>query len=526
MNKVAIYLNQHLTGSVFDKESICEAYSTDRSMLKIKPQLVALPENTSDVRKIVRFIRQLNEKEYDLPISIRGSGLSKTGADLSNGIVISMEKLDKVCELDIHDRLVQVQSGITLDKLNAVLAPHGLTLPILANPNETIGSLIANAMRDNYSKRYGGILSHVRRIEVVLANGDVIHTERLNMHKFQSKKKQSNLEGEIYDKLDKAIQDNYELIADMPDNSLVGYPLLKNVKKNNTFDLLPVFFGSEGSLGIITEIILRAEVIPPKPSHFLAIFDAFESAEEFAENCEKLDALTVELYDNRIFKAIEESGKKSKLLSHKFEEGFAVLTSFDMKPAKAHHRISKLLATLPKSVFTISEDEDNSDEFDSLVSTVTPFLNATGEFERPNLLNDFYVPKENLAEFIKGLKQLEKDSKKTLELFGCYTTGIYSVRPDFNLHKIDERRSAMMLLRDFNSLLLNNFGSLAGGLPEGRLKPIVIYPELSSGERELIEKVRTIFDKSGIFAPETKSRYNTRSAVQHLRDEPLSGFNS
>ena len=124
MNKIAIYLNRHSPGNVFDKESILEAYSSDRSLLKVKPRFVAIPESTSDIRKLVKFVNQLAEKKYNLPIAIRGSGLSKSGSDLSSGLVISMEKLNHVRELDAHDRLVHVQAGITLGKLNAVLAPH------------------------------------------------------------------------------------------------------------------------------------------------------------------------------------------------------------------------------------------------------------------------------------------------------------------------------------------------------------------------------------------------------------------
>ena len=56
VNKIAVYLNSHLSGNVFDKDSILEAYSTDRSLLKIKPRLVAIPETTADIRKIVRFV--------------------------------------------------------------------------------------------------------------------------------------------------------------------------------------------------------------------------------------------------------------------------------------------------------------------------------------------------------------------------------------------------------------------------------------------------------------------------------------
>ena len=75
VNKIAIYLNRHLTGNVFDKDSVLDAYSTDQSLIKIKPRFVALPETTADVRKLVRFSNQLVDKKYSLPISVRGSGL-------------------------------------------------------------------------------------------------------------------------------------------------------------------------------------------------------------------------------------------------------------------------------------------------------------------------------------------------------------------------------------------------------------------------------------------------------------------
>ena len=89
MNKIAKYINQHIIGNVFDSPSILEKYSTDRSALKITPRMVAIPENTSDVRRIVRFVNQLSKKSVHLPISVRGSGLDKTGADLGTGLVLS-----------------------------------------------------------------------------------------------------------------------------------------------------------------------------------------------------------------------------------------------------------------------------------------------------------------------------------------------------------------------------------------------------------------------------------------------------
>lgn len=526
MNKIAVYLNRHLTGNVFDKDSILEAYSTDHSMLKIKPRFVALPESTSDVRKIVRFVSQLSEKKYDLPIAVRGSGLSKTGADLTDGLVISMEKMDRTRELDAHDRLIHVQAGITLGKLNAVLAPHGLTLPIDADPRETIGSLIANAPRDKFSKRYGGIMNYIDRIEVVLANGDLIQTSRLNFSKLNSKKSEKSLEGEIYQKIDELVSKNSKDITDQTKDTRIGYSGLRHVRRNygHTFDLLPVFFGSEGSLGVITEVIMRVEVLPPHPHRLFAVFGSLKSATEFADRLEKFNPLSIELYDTRIFKQVDDYGKKPSLLTRKFDDGFLVLTAFNDKTSKTRRKIHRVLRLLPKSAYVVAETIKNSPDFDDFSASLMNFINNAPKGERPNLLHDFYISKENLEDFVKDLASLEKSSKQKLALFGSYATDIYSVRPEFDLKKVEDRRAALTLLRDFNEMLNQHGGVLAGGLPEGRLKPIVIYPGLDPDQKQLITDVKKIFDPRNIFADGVKSSYDTRSAVRHLRTESIRGI--
>lgn len=522
MNKIAIYLNRHLTGNVFDKDSILEAYSTDRSILKIKPRLVAVPENTSDIRKIVRFVSQLADKKYNLPIAIRGSGLSKTGSDLSSGIVISMEKLNHVKELDPHDRLVHVQAGITLGKLNAVLAPHGLTLPIAADPNETIGSLIANAPRDNYSHRYGSIMKYTNRIEVVLANGELIQTSPVSSTKLAELKRGRTLEGEIYSKLDELIQENNEMINGLSDKTCFGYPGIKNVRcdKGHSFDLLPVFFGSEGTLGIITEVILCLEVLPPRQHRLMVNFSSIESAREFMAFAKKLQPLSVEMYDARIFNHVEECGKKPDILPKKLENGYIVIVSFDDKLRKTRHKIKKCQKFLPKATRIVIETLKNTTSFDAVEDSLSIYLNDSATNERPNVLHDFYVPGDRLEEFIQSLKDLEEAHEKSFEPYGCYSTGIYSLRPEFDLSKIAERRTALMLMRDFSELLKQYDGTLAGGLPEGKLKSLVLYPDLKADEKKLFKSVKNIFDSAKILTPDAKTDYDTKSTVRYLRVEP------
>lgn len=520
MNKIAIYLNRHITGSVFDKDPILEAYSTDASLLKIKPRFVAIPESTSDIRKLVKFIDQLSEKNYQLSIAIRGSGLSKTGADLSSGLVISMEKLNHVRELDAHDRLIHVQAGITVGKLNAVLAPYGLTLPVHADPKETIGSLISNCPKDDFSGKYGGIMNFVERIEVILSNGDILQTSRMSKGKLrQTINKKENRISSIYGKLSKILVDNQELISEQ--TTSLGYPALKHVKRLNgkVFDILPAFYGAEGSLGIITEVILRVAVQSPRKHRVFAVFNSFENAKSFLDYCQTLRPLSLQLYDNRIFKLAEEYGKKPDLLTKKYDEGYMVLASFNDKMRKSRRKVRKCVKFLPKSAYVVPETIKNSSDFDDFETSLSIYINSGARTERPNLLNDFFVPKEKLQDFLEETKKYEKKIKKPLAIYGNYATDNYSFRPEFDLKKIEERRTALIILRDIAAILKSHEGNIAGGYPEGRLKPVVVYPELDKKEKELIEKVKKIFDPNNILTPESKSNYNTKSAVRHLRTD-------
>jgi len=232
MNKIAKYLNQHIVGNVYDRPEILSKYSTDHSILRVEPKMVVIPENTGDVRRIVRFVNQLHVKDAHLDLAIRGTGLDKTGADLSSGIVLSTEKLNHIQEIDEHARLVRVQSGVTLGQLNSALSLKGLTLPIAADPRQTIGSLIANFVSDDFGGKYNGIYYYVDCLEAVVSTGDVIQTSRLNRRFLEHKKGLSTFEGAIYREISNSIEDNFDVISDLdkkPTIDSAGYELIAQV---------------------------------------------------------------------------------------------------------------------------------------------------------------------------------------------------------------------------------------------------------------------------------------------------------
>ena len=237
MNKITKYLNQHINGQVFDRPSILRAYSRDKSVIEVTPRLVALPADTDDIEFLVKFSSDLSDKGFNLPITVRGAGNSKTGACLGEGMIISTERLNKIEEVDEHGKLVRVQAGVTLEKLNAVLAAYNLNLPIRANEKETIGGLISTFPTDPYAKKYGSIFYFVDRLELVLSNGSLVQTVSFTKNGLKMAEKRPELEGKIYHELNNLIVENADVIENLKssDHSRAGYNMISQVKKDGDF---------------------------------------------------------------------------------------------------------------------------------------------------------------------------------------------------------------------------------------------------------------------------------------------------
>lgn len=526
MNKIAKYINQHIIGNVFDSPSILEAYSTDRSALKITPRMVAIPENTSDVRRIVRFVNQLSKKSVHIPIFIRGSGLDKTGADLGTGLILSTEHLNKILEIDDHSRLVRVQAGVTLGQLNSALALYGLTVPILADPRETIGGLIANFTTDAAAGKYNGIYYYVDCLEAVLSNGDAIQTARYSRRHLTKKTELTSFEGEIYRGIDQLIEDNAELVKDLGAKSTIdasGYQMISQVVRDpvRSFDLLPLFYASQGTLGVITEVILQCEVLPPKVRHFIAAFESISAAESYIQEIMPLIPEELNLYDARMFKACANHGKDPALFAPKFNKGYFVLAGFDDKPRKIKKKLKKCLQLLPDNAAAVTETDDNTTDFQRFYSAIISYLNDDVRGERTPLCDDFYVPSEHLSNFLTDLRDLEKAYSQELPVFGSFSTSNYSIRPDVQLNTVEGRQFILKFIKDFDSLLREHGGSITGGAPEGRLKAMVVNRNFSDEEADFYAKIKNVFDPEEIFCPDIKLGATTNATVRHLRTSYL-----
>lgn len=519
MGKIARYLNELIVGNVFDSPEILEYYSFDRSVVQIKPKAVALPESTDDVSKLMRFCNQLALKNIKIPVSIWGSGLDEMGANLGEGIIISTEKLNRLLESDRRERLVRVQAGITLKELNTALSMYGLTIPIGGYETETIGGLISNCPSDVYSGKYGGIMNYVERIEVVLANGDILQTNRLNSRVFERIMQNKTTEAKIYRKISELIKSKEGLIEEIKQNNhgSSGYPTIAQVSRRGTLDLMPLFFGAQGTLGIITEVILRGVPLRNKTVRTVATFKDFSMAQKFLEFANELKPRQLDFYDIDIIKSAKNTGKKLSAVSDKTETGFVVFAKFDHKINSCAKKLNDIKKVLPRGSQIIIESEKNKEQLDEFENSLSSFLNQVRVGERVPLAIDFYLPPDNLVKFLDDLTVVEKSLKMDLKLFGSYSSSNYNIRPKFKIDDEDFAKKALAFLRACTFIINRQGGSLTGGLPEGRVKSITTNSSMPEKEKELYLEIKQIFDPRGIINSDIKLFTDPKFTIKHFR---------
>lgn len=526
MSKLAEYLNQHILGNVFDRESIREAYATDRSILKITPRLVALPETTNDIRKLLRFASQLASRDFKLPVTVRGTGLDKTGASIGPGLVISTEKLNHIEEIDVRGRLVRVQPGITLGDLNEALRLQGMCLPVVYDPRATIGGLIANCPNDDASERYGGIFHFVERLEIVLPSGDLVQLSPQSLRSAELKASSSLPEGELYRKIEHIMDEAADTILDcgMRPLDLAGYRGIAQVRTQHNFNLLPLLFGSQGTLAVISDIILHVETLPPEPERLMVSFHDLKAAQRFLNFVRDLEPFLLKVYDLRIIEAAAECGKKPDLFTRKLGKGLLVIVSFNYRRAKNRKKFEQCLAVLPPGTFSVLETPDNGAAFDSLYNSLLSYLNDNRRGEHAPVMDDVFVPSMHFGDFLDGLKALEDELKLELPLFGSFATSSYNVRPELDFDSIEGRKQVVNFLKLYSQLVLDCQGSLTGNGPEGQVKALMLPKTLGVGERQLYSSIKEAFDPLGILNPHIKLGADIKNIVHHIRTTEKGGI--
>lgn len=529
MSKISQYLNEHILGEVTSADSARKYFSTDGSVLSITPEIIVHPRVTNDIRKVARFTWQLAEKGHVMPVTARGGGSNLTGAAIGKGIIINnLAHLNKIIYISLKnkDQFVHVQPGANFGALNETLKSHNMT--ISAHPSSASYSTIGGAVANNSSGKAGPIRDWITRLEVVLSNGDLIETTRISKRDLNKKKGLQTFEGEIYRKIDGIIEDNQHLITDKIDPSLrdnAGYPGITKVKqRDGSFDLTPLFIGSQGTLGIISEIVLKTDFFSDEESAIVATFSDPEVARDAADILAALKPSSVEVMDGELFRVAQKHGRKYLFQNNDTETivNSVVFASFDDISDRArNHKIKsaiKKLSKLETNVFTSTDYP--IDELYSIRNVSSVILQPDSKDESmPSLIDGAQVPANRREDFIAAVKELAEKHHISLPLHINWLNNIIDTRPTMQLHRVGDKQKVFKLITDYAELVDKFDGDMIAKSGEGRLKSTATYKFMNESLLDLYSQIRIVFDPFGTMNPGVKQPAELKTLISHLNPE-------
>ncbi len=530
MSKVAHYLQEHLLGEVMTSQDARDYFSTDASIFTLEPSIVVYPRNEQDMRKIARFTWQLAERGKAIPMTTRGSGTDQSGASLGEGImIITPAHMNKILMLDPKKGVVVVQPGINYGKLQQTLHTHGRFLPPYPASFEysTIGGAVSNNAAGEKSIKYGATREFVKRLRIVLANGEVIETGRLSKRELNKKKGLTNFEGEVYRQLDGLITDNWDLIQNtkLPvSKNAAGYELASVKHKDGSFDLTPLLVGSQGTLGIITEVELETDVFNPNTTLTAAYFDDATSLTQAVLEIAKLRPSAVEVVDDYLLNFLEiHNPNQIRGLVDKPYPKFILLVEFDdlseRNQKRARKKAAKILKKLATQSKTETEDEAKERMWKIRRSSAAVIWQTVGRSKALPIIEDGTVPLERLAEFLQALYALFEKHNLTAAIWGHAGDGNLHVNPFFDLSQVGDRQKIFKVMDEYYQLVASLGGTTSGEHNDGRLRAPYLPMLYGADLYEVFRRVKQIFDPYNTLNPGVKIDVTTESIKPLVRQE-------
>ncbi|XP_026426937.1 D-lactate dehydrogenase [cytochrome], mitochondrial-like isoform X1 [Papaver somniferum] len=412
------------------------------------PDIVVFPRSEEEVSKIV-----VSCNNHKVPIIPYGGATSIEGHTLSpnGGVCIDMTLMKNVKSLNIEDMDVVVEPGIGWMELNEYLEPYGLFFPLDPGPGATIGGMCATRCSGSLAVRYGTMRDNVISLKVVLANGDVVKT------------------------------------GNRARKSAAGY------------DLTRLIIGSEGTLGVITEVTLKLQKIPQHSVVAMCNFPTVKDAADvaIATMLSGIQVSRVELLDEVQVKAINLANGKNlpELPTLMFE--FIGTEAYSREQTLI---VQKLVSEHNGSDFVFSEEPEAKKELWKIRKEALWALFAMEpDFEA--MISDVCVPLSRLAELISLSKKEIDASPLVCTVIAHAGDGNMHALILFDPDKEEQRREAEKLnqLMVYNALEMQGTCTGEHGVGTGKMK--YLEKELGIEALQTMKKIKSVLDPNNIMNP-------------------------
>uniref|UniRef100_A0A5B6ZLE9 D-lactate dehydrogenase (cytochrome) n=1 Tax=Davidia involucrata TaxID=16924 RepID=A0A5B6ZLE9_DAVIN len=412
------------------------------------PDVVVFPRSEEEVSKVVKSCNK-----HKVPIVPYGGATSIEGHTLSpnGGVCIDMTLMKSVKSLHIEDMDVVVEPGIGWMELNEYLEPYGLFFPLDPGPGATIGGMSATRCSGSLAVRYGTMRDNVINLKVVLANGDVVKT------------------------------------GSRARKSAAGY------------DLTRLMIGSEGTLGVITEVTLRLQKIPQYSVVAMCNFPTIKDAADvaIATMLSGIQVSRVELLDEVQVKAVNLANGKN------LPEVPTLMFEFIGTEAYAREQtqiVQKIVSEHNGSDFVFAEDPEAKKELWKIrKEALWACFAMEPSFEA--MISDVCVPLSRLAELISRSKQELDASPLVCTVIAHAGDGNFHTIILFDPNQEGQRREAERLNHFMVHTALSMEGTCTGehGVGTGKMK----YLEEELGIEALVtmKRIKVALDPNNIMNP-------------------------
>ncbi len=532
MSKVAHYLQQHVLGEVLTTADIRRYFSTDGSIFSVMPTAVVYPRNENDVRKVSRFTWQLAERGRIIPMTPRGMGTDQSGAAIGSGIILVFPAhMNRILELDGKSGVVTVEPGILYGKLQQTLHTHGRFLPPYPASMEytTIGGAIGDNTSGEKSVKYGDTRSFVTKLRVVLANGEVIETGRISKRELGKKLGLTTLEGEIYRALDSLLEEQSDLLRNtglrVTKNS-AGYDIFDIRNKDGSFDLTPLFVGSQGTLGIITEASFETAPHNPATTLIAAFFDDLGIAQQALQEIRRLPETpsAMEFVDEHLLQFVTKQNphQLGGIISPPYGKLVALIEFDNLNPRLQKRMVKRATKILTHYQIPFrTETEDQQKEKLWKIRQVSSILTNHSEngLKALPFIEDAVVPADKFQECLEAVYALCAKYNITPAIWGHAGDAHLHMQPLLDLSQIGDRQKVFRLMDEYYKLILSMGGSTSGEHGDGRVRGPYLQEMFGDNLYAIFQKVKLIFDPYGTLNPGVKVNVTLDDIKPLLRQE-------
>lgn len=537
-----------ISGDTDDSDQVKKQFSHDASMFELVPDLVIAPKDSSDVQNLVRYVADNKLGNPDLSLTVRSAGTCMSGGAINTSLVLDFRKyFTSIGEVSATH--ANTQPGVLYRDFEKETLKHDALMPSYPASRDlcSVGGMVANNAGGERSLQHGKTEEFIESLKVVFADGNEYEVRALNRNELHQKMAQNDFEGDLYKQVFTLVESNYDAIkAAKPGVSKdsTGYHLW-NVwdPETGVFDMTRLIVGSQGTLGIVTDITFKL-VPAPKHSGTLVVFlKKTDDLGQFINDVMAHNPATFEGFDNytlmlsfRLFFSFRKRiglWSTVKLAFRLIPDALMLLRGIpemvmliefqDETEAEVARRVHELrLALEPykhEAQFEEDETEAKAEKFWIMRRESFGLLRSKirNKHTAP-FMDDLVVPPAVLPQFLPEIRAVIKKYKLMATIAGHMGDGNFHIIPLMNIENPEEKAKLEPAMKEINAIVLKYKGSLSGEHNDGMIRGPWLETMYGPEVFHMFKQVKTIFDPAGIFNPHKKTDSNWQFSMDNLRE--------